>query len=88
MDFDQVVTNEEIYDPDSQVVRSQATITEEGNSGQNVRPVTVAQNIPNGDGVTNSAGTFNQIPKPRKPSITRFPKLSATRLKIPEPSSA
>ena len=42
MDFDQVVTNEEIYDPDSQVVRSQATITEEGNSGQNVRPVTVA----------------------------------------------
>ena len=44
MDFDQVVTNEEIYDPDSQVVRSQATITEEGNSGQNVRPVTVAQN--------------------------------------------
>lgn len=63
MDFDQVVTNEEIYDPDSQVVRSQATITEEGNSGQNVRPVTVAQNIPNGDGVTNSAGTFNQNSK-------------------------
>ena len=60
MDFDQVVTNEEIYDPDSQVVRSQATITEEGNSGQNIKPVTVAQNIPNGDGVTNNSGTYSQ----------------------------
>ena len=27
---DQIVTKEEIYDPDTQVVRSQATITEEG----------------------------------------------------------
>lgn len=63
MDFDQVVTNEEIYDPDSQVVRSQATITEEGNSGQNIKPVTVAQNIPNGDGVTNNSGTYSQNSK-------------------------
>ena len=63
MDFDQVVTNEEIYDPDSQVVRSQATITEEGNSGQNIKPVTVAQNIPNGDGVTNNSGTYIQNSK-------------------------
>lgn len=63
MDFDQVVTNEEIYDPDSQVVRSQATVTEEGTSGQNTQPVTVAQNIPNGDGVINTAGMYNQNSK-------------------------
>lgn len=50
MDFDEVVTNEEIYDPDSQVVRSQASMTEEGTSGQEAgQPVTVGQNIPNGD---------------------------------------
>ncbi len=50
MDFDEVVTNEEIFDPDSQVVRSQASMTEEGTSGQEAsQPVTVGQNIPNSD---------------------------------------
>ncbi len=63
MDFDEVVTNEEIYDPDSQVVRSQATMTEQGTSGQNSLPVTVAQNIPNGDMVNADAGQFNQNSK-------------------------
>ncbi len=60
MDFDQIVTNEEIYDPDSQVVRSQATVTEEGTNNTRESPVTVAQNIPNGDNVLNNAGTFSQ----------------------------
>ncbi len=60
MDFDQVVTNEEIYDPDSQVVRSQATVTEEGSSNAREQGVTVAQNIPNGDTVTSAPGVFNQ----------------------------
>lgn len=60
MDFDQVVTNEEIYDPDSQVVRSQATVTEEGTNNSKESPVTVAQNIPNGDSVTNGQGSFSQ----------------------------
>lgn len=60
MDFDQVVTNEEIYDPDSKVVRSQASVVEEGTSGQKEQPVTVAQNIPNGDTFTTSSGAYNQ----------------------------
>lgn len=63
MDFDQVVTNEEIYDPDSQVARSQATVTEEGTSNTKESPVTVAQNIPNGDSVTAGQGTFSQNAK-------------------------
>lgn len=63
MDFDQVVTNEEIYDPDSQVVRSQATITEEGMSNTGEQPVTVAQNIPNGDTVTSGSNILNQNSK-------------------------
>ena len=56
MDFDEVVTNEEIYDPDSQVVRSTATISEQGVSTSNDGTVTVAQNIPNGDSQLNSEG--------------------------------
>lgn len=49
MDFDEVITNEEIYDPDSQVVRSTATLSEQGTSTSSSDTVTVAQNIPNGD---------------------------------------
>lgn len=63
MDFDEVVTNEEIYDPDSQVIRSQATISEEGTSGRTAQPVTVAQNIPNGDGVTSDTGIYDTTSK-------------------------
>ncbi len=63
MDFDEVVTNEEIYDPDGQVVRSQATVTEQGTSGEQSQPVTVAQNIPNGDTITTNSGLFEQKSK-------------------------
>ncbi len=60
MDFDQVVTNEEIYDPDSQVVRSQATITDNSTSNEIEQPVSVAQNIPNGDVVVEDNGTISR----------------------------
>lgn len=60
MDFDQVVTNEEIFDPDSQVVRSQASVTEEGTARDGEKTVTVAQNIPNGDNLLNGNGNFSQ----------------------------
>ena len=60
MDFDQVVTKEEIYDPDTQVVRSQATVTEESYNKDNENPVTVAQNIPNGDNVLSGSGSSSQ----------------------------
>lgn len=65
MDFDEVVTNEEIFDPDSQVVRSQASITEEGTSGQDAsQPVTVGQNIPNSDSSFQSSnGSFGTMSK-------------------------
>lgn len=60
MDFDQVVTNEEIYDPDSQVVRSEANTSNTSATTENNAPVTVAQNIPNGDTVTQGDGTYTQ----------------------------
>ena len=59
MNFDQVVTNEEIYDPDSQVVRSQTSITEEGVNNTREVPVSVSQNIPNADVVTNNNGSYS-----------------------------
>ena len=57
MDFDQVITNEEIFDPDGQVVRSQATVTEEGENTVNDAPVTVANNIPNADNYVSTTGS-------------------------------
>lgn len=63
MDFDEVVTNEEIYDPDSQVVRSTATISEQGVSTSNDGTVTVAQNIPNGDSQMSSEGVRDSSSK-------------------------
>ena len=56
MDFDQVVTNEEIYDPDSQVVRSQSTVSEESETNPNEGQVTVANNIPNADAYAGGGG--------------------------------
>lgn len=65
MDFDEVVTNEEIFDPDSQVIRSQASMTEEGTTGQDAsQPVTVGQNIPNSDSsFPSSNGSFGTMSK-------------------------
>lgn len=63
MDFDQVVTNEEIYDPDGQVIRSQATMNDDSASTDQNGTVTVAQNIPNGDMANQSSGTYTKNSK-------------------------
>ena len=60
MDFDQVVTNEEIYDPDGQVVRSEASSSSSSVTSEKNAPVTVAQNIPNGDNVVDGDGNETQ----------------------------
>ena len=48
MDFDRVSTNDEIYDPEGQVVRSTQTITEDNTErdGQNNQSASVANNLP------------------------------------------
>ncbi|MBR2033313.1 MAG: flagellar M-ring protein FliF [Alphaproteobacteria bacterium] len=63
MDFDEIVTNEEIFDPNSQVVRSQATVSEEGSTSENGQSVTVAQNIPNAESITSGSGIIGQTSK-------------------------
>ena len=53
MDFDRVVTNEEVFDPESQVVRSTQTITEANqNTETDGGAVTVRENLPNAPGET------------------------------------
>ena len=81
MDFDEVVTNEEIYDPDSQVIRSQATISEQGTSTQNSQPVTVAQNIPNGDNVTSDSGILDTSSKTEETINYEISKIVRNKIK-------
>lgn len=51
MDFDRIVTNEESFDPDGQVVASTQTVEASANSNESdaTTPVTVATNLPDAD---------------------------------------
>lgn len=80
MDFDQIVTNEEIYDPDSQVVRSQATVTDHSTTDNVEQPVSVAQNIPNGDMV--AAGTGSVSRKSRTEETVNYEISKVVRNKV------
>ena len=80
MDFDQIVTNEEIYDPDSQVVRSQATATDNSTTDNVEQPVSVAQNIPNGDMV--AAGTGSVSRKSRTEETVNYEISKVVRNKV------
>lgn len=80
MDFDQIVTNEEIYDPDSQVVRSQATVTDNSTTDNVEQPVSVAQNIPNSDMV--AAGTGSVSRKSRTEETVNYEISKVVRNKV------
>lgn len=57
MDFDRVITNEEIYDPEGQVVRSTQSISEANNNKEtDSAPVTVGQNLPDAQDNQNTPG--------------------------------
>lgn len=65
MDFDRIVTQSEIYDPDSQVVRSQQTTTEESKNAEGTAAgaATVQSNLPSGieqGGSTNNSNNRNE----------------------------
>lgn len=58
LDFDRITTNSEIYDPDSQVVRSTQTVNEqsEDQNRDGIDPVTVANNLPTADATNTASG--------------------------------
>jgi flagellar M-ring protein FliF len=58
MDFDRIVTNQEIFDPEGQVVRSTQTISEGSqNKETDAGAVSVAQSLPNAPNTNNEAGS-------------------------------
>ncbi|MBF0246983.1 MAG: flagellar M-ring protein FliF, partial [Alphaproteobacteria bacterium] len=60
MDFDRVTTNEEIYDPDGQVVRSTNTIEQSVQQNeQEPLPVSVNANLPDGEGAAGNEAARN-----------------------------
>lgn len=58
MNFDRIVTNSEVYDPDSQVARSVQTSNENASSNDNSsnQPTSVASNLPGGASANEGAG--------------------------------
>ena len=56
IDFDRITTNSESFDPESQVVRSTQTVTQNDDSttGGNDQPVTVTNNLPNQQAAPNA----------------------------------
>lgn len=60
MDFDKVTTSSEIFDPESQVIRSQVTKSEEGKSAESSNSnASVAGNLPAGQQAGGATGTNN-----------------------------
>lgn len=61
MDYDRVTTSEDLFDPDSQVVRSTQTLTEESNQEERdpLEPITVQNNLPAAE--NDPAGGFGPI---------------------------
>ena len=80
MNFDQEVTNEEIYDPDTQVIRSQTSVTEEGVSNTKEVPVSVSQNIPNADVINNNNGSYSN--NSRTEEVTNYEISKVVRNKV------
>ncbi|MBM3515590.1 MAG: flagellar M-ring protein FliF, partial [Alphaproteobacteria bacterium] len=72
MDFDKVVTNEEIYNPDQSVPRSTVTVDENNSSLESdLNNVTVAQNLPDA-ALNNQGGPRSQTAERRTEETTNF----------------
>ena len=82
LDFDEVATTAELYDPQSQVVRSTQTTEEASDQkeSQATDAVSAANNLPTERSAADpAAGTSERTNPPRKPSTTRSRAPSATR---------
>jgi len=60
LDFDRIVTNQELYDPDGQVVRSTQTVTETNEASENAAQVTVQNNLPDANTDSSAPKTTNR----------------------------
>jgi len=60
LDFDRIVTNQESFDPDGQVVRSTQTVTETNEASENAAQVSVQNNLPDAAQDSGGAKTTNR----------------------------
>ena len=60
LDFDRIVTNQELYDPDGQVVRSTQTVTETNEASEAAAQVTVQNNLPDANADSSAPKTTNR----------------------------
>ncbi len=75
LDFDRVVTNEEKYDPEGQVARSTQTVTDKSSSTDNSSnggTVSVANNLPAGQGANSAAGGASGSNNNRSEETTNY----------------
>jgi flagellar M-ring protein FliF len=84
LDFNQVTTNTENYNPDGQVVRSTQTVEENDNSQekQQDNTVSVANNIPNPPGQQNGAGSNSQSQNQRNEETVNYEISKTTQVEV------
>ncbi|MFC3675147.1 flagellar basal-body MS-ring/collar protein FliF [Ferrovibrio xuzhouensis] len=81
MDFDRVTTNQELYNPDQQVVRSTQTVNEDNQSQEGQQNVTVANNLPEAQGQNGNQATNKST---RTEEVTNYEISKTTRTQVRE----
>lgn len=84
MDFDRIITDSEIFDPEGQVVRSVQTVEEKEASNDDNGNVTVQNNIPEGQN-QNTSGSSNKME--RVDEVTNFEVSKTTKKYIKQAGS-
>lgn len=84
MNFDRITSNDEIYDPDGQVVRSTQAIEEQSVSTDGGGSVSVGNNLPSGDGST--AAPDSQTSEQRTEETVNFEISRTVRSHVQEAS--
>src|SRR4051812_23476869 len=84
LDFNQVTTNTENFNPDGQVVRSTQTVEENDNSQekQQDNSVSVANNIPNPPAQQNAAGSNSQSQNQRNEETVNYEISKTTQVEV------
>jgi flagellar M-ring protein FliF len=84
LDFNQMTTNTENFNPDGQVVRSTQTVDEKDNSQekQQDNTVTVANNIPNPPATQNGAGSNSNSQNQRNEETVNYEISKTTQVEI------
>jgi flagellar M-ring protein FliF len=86
MDFDRITTSSESFDPDGQVVRSTQTVTQSDDSTNNSgdQPVTVTNNLPNGQATVAAANNGSRSKTARNEETVNYEISKTTRSQVRE----